>query len=349
MTWARRRRLTVSPSTVEVNLRAIPILPESGWRLYTIEEWPLIGAAPKGYLAYGDPEKPDCVAYIAKKGRLSVGGSRECVTEEIISKIGAMLPVRMARSQLVRLPVPRGHQPDVRFLSRNFVRRGEEELVHGIEIVAQYLNASREEITSVFNLDDPSEEQNFYTIPNMIDVLKWFCRGKGEQEVLDAFARMLAFDAFIGAPDRHALNWGVVESVSDPTSRTFAPLFDTARGLFREHTDQKLTAIAAAGDQARYIREYAERSKPVFGVQSPLRAGARCNHFELVSSALLEFPKELGRTMARFIDAVQLPCLETAIQRGFRRLITPLRMSFILGLLRHRHAKLKLAVRVMKE
>lgn len=152
MTWARHQRVTTSPSDQEVDARAIPLLPEGGWRLYSVEERPLIGTAPKGYLAYGDPDDPNCVAYIAKKGRRADGGLRECVTEEMISKIGAMLPLSIAQSKLVRLPV-RPHRPvDVRFLSRNFVRQGQQRLIHGIEIVGAYFNARTEEVEAAFNL-----------------------------------------------------------------------------------------------------------------------------------------------------------------------------------------------------
>ena len=59
--------------------------------------------------------------------------ARECVTEEIISKIGEMLPLEIARSRLVRVK-----KHDVRFLSRNFVIQGQYELLHGIELVAKY-------------------------------------------------------------------------------------------------------------------------------------------------------------------------------------------------------------------
>jgi hypothetical protein len=346
MAWARRRRITSSPTKREVNTRAIPLLPPSGWRLYTFDEWPLIGAAPKGYLAYGDPEQPECHAYIAKRGRLADGGLRECVTEEIISKIGAMLPVRMAKSRLVRLPVLKGRTPDVRFLSRNFIRIGEEVLLHGIEIVGQYFDAKSEEIEAAFNLRDKRSEQTFYTIHNMVEVLKWFSRSEAELgDISDGFARMLAFDAFVGAPDRHALNWGVVVSLSDPTRpRRFAPLFDTARGLFREHSDAKLAEIVALGRQDDHVRSYAEKSRPVFGATGVTPGGARCNHFELVECALRELPDELGRSMARFVKAIHLPHIEYMIRRRFRRLVTPLRISFILGLLRYRYSRLKVLV-----
>jgi hypothetical protein len=350
MAWARWRRITASRNKREVNVRAIPLLPDTGWRLYSFDEWPLIGAAPKGYLAFGDPEKPDCPAYIAKKGRLADGGLRECVTEEMISKIGAMLPVRMASSKLVRLPVPKGQVPDIRFLSRNFIRIGEEVLLHGIEIVGQYFDAKSDEIEAAFNLRDKGSEQTFYTIHNMVEVLSWFCRSDGERsEIFDGFARMLAFDALVGAPDRHALNWGVVASLRDPERpRRFAPLFDTARGLFREHTDDRLQEIAAAGRQEAHIRNYAEKSRPVFGTGGVASDGPRCNHFELVECALRERPDEIGRSMARFVNAVPLSLVEVMIQRRFRRVITPLRISFILGLLRYRYDRLRLLVDATK-
>ncbi len=222
MVWARRHRVTGSSSKVEVNVSAIPLMPDAGWRLYPVEEWPLIGAAPKGYLVYGDPTRPDCHAYIAKRGRLKVGGYRECVTEEMISKIGGKVPVRMAESRLVRLPVRAGEPPDVRFLSRNFIRYGEERLVHGVEIVAEYFNAQPDEIATAFNLEDRQAEQNFYTVYNMVEVLKWFCRNDEERaSIFDGFARMLAFDALVGAPDRGPpgrtrSNHGAVHPLSVP-------------------------------------------------------------------------------------------------------------------------------------
>jgi hypothetical protein len=57
--------------------------------------------------------------------------------------------------------------------------------------------------------------------------------------------------------------------------------------------------------------------------------------------AMEEFPDDLGASMARFIRTVHMPHIETMIRRTFGRIITPLRMSFILGLLRHRGARLK--------
>lgn len=93
----------------------------------------LAGAVPKDYLAYGLPKRsksegseqdPLLIAtsgFIAKKGRFSAA-ERECVTEEIISKIGAMLPVKMAKSRLVRIP-DGGEDSEARSNRRRCCRR----------------------------------------------------------------------------------------------------------------------------------------------------------------------------------------------------------------------------------
>ena len=178
----------------------------------------------------------------------------------------------------------------------------------------------------------------------MVEVFRWFCREDDERAaILNGFARMLAFDALVGAPDRHATNWGVLVSLVADRPKEFAPLFDTARGLFREHPDSKLIEIQEAGRQEEYIRAYALKSRPVFGVGGG--AGApRCNHFDLIQCAIRDLPTELGGSVARFIRAVRMPELGTLIWRRFRRVISPTRVSFILGLLQHRYERLIMLV-----
>ena len=198
---SRKNRFTTTPSKLEVNTRAIPLLPPNGWKLYDLEEFPIVGTVPKNYLAYGDPRSPATPGYIAKKGRMEAD-ARECVTEEIISKIGAMLPVKMASSKLVRIS-----RQDVRFLSRNFVVRRKFELLHGIELAARYFQSNQSEVESAFELSDRKRENDFYTVPNMLEILTSLYPTH-HKSLEEGFFRMLAFDAFVGAPDRHGMNWG---------------------------------------------------------------------------------------------------------------------------------------------
>ena len=329
MSWRRKERVTTTPSRIEVNIRAIPRLSPDGWKLHSLtEETPisLVGAVPKNYLSYGAPLSPTAVGYIAKKGRQQAA-ARECVTEEIISKIGAMLPVKMARSKLARLS-----KHDVRFLSRNFVTPGRQQLLHGIELVARYFETEPSEVESTFGLQEKNAEQEFYTVENVLTILRTLYP-KAAQSLEEGLAKMLAFDAFIGAPDRHAMNWGVLISSDDCSdSVRFTPLFDTARGLFREISDNDLRQKIEQQGIKRFIENYANRSHPTFGAGD----GTRKNHFELIAWIMENHPDRLGKPIRKLFRAVHLPSIERMLQRRFRRVVIPLRIRCIMELLAFR-------------
>ena len=314
---------------MEINIRAIPLLSPDGWKLHSPTDAigiSLVGAVPKNYLSYGDPRSPATVGYIAKKGRQQAA-ARECVTEEIISKIGAMLPVKMARSKLARLS-----KNDVRFLSRNFVTPNQQQLVHGIELVAQYFAAEPSEVEFAFRLQEKSAEQEFYTIENVLTILKSLYPDRA-RSLEEGYAKMLAFDAFVGAPDRHAMNWGVLIPTEgrDDVVR-FTPLFDTARGLFREVSDDDLRQKIDRQGMKQFIANYANRSYPIFGVGDSRRR----NHFELIAWIMEHHPDTLGKPIRKILRAVHLPSIERMLQRRFRRVVTPLRICCIMELLTFR-------------
>ncbi len=336
---SQKKRYAATPSQIEVNVRAIPILQQTGWRLLSIEEFPTVGTVPKNYLAYGNPELPGGFGYFAKKGRTQAD-ARECVTEEIISKIGAMLPLEMAHSKLVRIA-----KNDVRFLSRNFVVRGQNELRHGIELVAQYFETSPAEVESVFNLQDRKAEQNFYTIDTILTILESLFPNDF-LKLNEGFFKMIAFDAFIGAPDRHAMNWGVLTHLdADSNLVRYSPIFDTARGLFREHSDTDL--IKKAGQQGRnqFIAGYANRSRPIFSTGETQQP----NHFSLVrwiSENCTDNDQKARKAMCTVFEAVDISSIEHLLQRRFRRIITQSRIEFIRDLLSVRIKRLREEIRI---
>ena len=309
------------------------------------------GAAPKNYLAFGDPEVPGTVCFIAK--RPAHWGPRECVTEEIISRIGRLLPLRVAESRLVRLPPRPGENPlddpDIRFLSRNFLRPGEE-LVHGQQLYAEFLGVTQPQFVEMFNLHDREEEAKLYTVESAEDVLCWRAQSKecGERLVA-AFARMLAFDALVGSPDRHAENWGIIQDPKHPDGAIrFAPVYDTARGLLGTHSEDKLMRSAGAkrsSNRRDFLEKYALGSKPVFTCQK--RAGERLSHFDLIEHIVRD--ERLARSMAGPVRHVISRFDRDAVARDLRdqvgRIITPLRMELILELLEHRVAVLQQVVR----
>ena len=326
-----KRRYTATPSRVEVNVRAIRLLPQDGWRLWSLDQFPIVGTVPKNYLSYGDPHKPGTRGYIAKKGRTS-NDARECVTEEIISKIGALLPLVMAKSRLVRLS-----KTDVRFLSENFVLRNQQELLHGIELVARYFETNTSDVEAAFGLKDKKAERTLYTVDNILMILKSLFP---ERFVIlkEGFFKMLAFDAFIGAPDRHAMNWGVLAPIGTNTAPVrFAPIFDTARGLFREYSDADLLRCEERDGRKRFLEKYALRSFSNISTGQ----GERQTHFDVLRWISSHSEKEDCAAMCTVFQAVDMCKIEHMLQRHFRRTITQFRIWFIRDLLLHRLQQIK--------
>ncbi len=331
----RKRRYTATPSHTEVNLRAIRPLPSDGWKLWGLEEFSTVGTVPKNYLSYGNPYSSTAIGYIAKKGRTQ-NDVRECITEEIISKIGKLLPLQMAESRLARLS-----KTDVRFLSKNFVKRGHYELLHGIEIVAKYFETNPSEVEQAFDLKDRKSEQRFYAISTVITILDEVFPSNSPS-LREGFFKMIAFDAFIGAPDRHAMNWGVLAPLTpDGGEVRFAPVFDTARGLFREISDADLQKKAQARGREKFLSIYAERSRPILGAGDD----GQLNHFELVNWIFEKVGEEDCAAMRTVFDAVDLCQIEHMLQRRFRRMITQDRIAFIRDLLSLRIQHIRREVR----
>ena len=188
------------------------------------------------------------------------------------------------------------------------------------------------------NLKDKKAEKDLYTIENMVHILRWFCGTESNcSAIFQGFGRMLAFDAFVGAPDRHALNWGLVRSVKDRDSDLeFARLFDTARGLFRELSDEVLSERVVRATDDSYLKKYAENSAPIFGIGT----SKKISHFDLIEYALMTYPKELASPICKFLKVIQVRNIEIMLQRRFRRIISQTRIQCIARLLDYRFKRL---------
>lgn len=332
---SRKNRSTTTPSKIEVNIRAIPYLTPTGWKLHDLKKLSIGGTAPKDYLAYGDPLSPTTLGYIAKKGRFKAA-ARECVTEEIISKIGAILPIKVARSKLARIS-----KQDVRFLSQNFVVWGKFELLHGIELVAQYFESNLSEVESAFELSDRKREHEFYTVPNILLIIESLYPSD-QQTLKESFFKMLAYDAFVGAHDRHAMNWGVLgplERNLEPIR--FSPIFDTARGLFWDFSDEDMASQVKHQGRSGFLSRYADKSRPIISSGR----GEEDNHFSLINWISTEYPDTHRKTICSVFNAVRMPEIELMLQRHFRRIVTQDRIGFIMDLLAYRIDRLQQEVR----
>ncbi len=322
--------------------RTIPLLAQGTFKLLPAARvLAITGAAPKEFLVFGTAmdATPAEVAQSRSWSSAFVAKGRkrlhcpECATEEAISLVGRTLPLKVAKSRLVRVPTPAG--PEVRFLSRFFLAPNEE-LLHGNELAAIWMNVQQRELESVFH-GTRSEEQSLYNVDVIVELLRNIDPHHDPEPLIDSFARMMAFDALVGANDRHAKNWGVIRNTVIDQPVRFAPVYDTAKGLFWDHWEDRL--VQEEGRVNEYVRRYAARSTPLIGL--PKQAGGtRINHFDVITFMVQERPELFGSGIRQVVHAYRPDDVARLLRRRFRHILTRRRLLFIDTLLRHRHARL---------
>ena len=202
-------------------------------------------------------------------------------------------------------------------------------MLHGIELVALYFDTNADDVEDTFNLNDKQAEQKLYTVQNILTILQSLY-SEAFDSLKREFFKMLAFDAFVGAPDRHAMNWGVlVPTDGDLKQVRFAPIFDTARGLFREISDCDLLRSEKHQGREQFLTKYARRSSPIISSGEEKNQ----NHFDLMRW-IVENSDEQGReAVGSVFDAVDIDSIEHMLQRHFRRIFTQYRIKLIRDLL----------------
>ncbi len=235
------------------------------------------GDAPKSFLrireyipGHSNRKPRRWQAYIAK-----VGSKRypvESFTEHLLTRIGQAFDVVIADSRLMVM----GGQ--VRFLSKYFLRQGRESLVHGLEIFRRYLDD-----TFVAEVAEKKQEQDFYTFQTVLAAISEIYEPYAPV-IMSGLVEMLAFDAIAGNNDRHPLNWGVVVPMAIQKPVVFAPIFDSARGLFWNLDDYQLAKFT---HNAPSMDAYVKKSRPQIGFDGM----ENINHFDLVGAIYQNFPE----------------------------------------------------------
>jgi len=319
----------------DVNVRAIPLL-KGGYTVADVAAYAIVGEAPKD-LVFFDGFRH---AYIAKapapwkkcRTRSQVG-PLECVTEYMISRVGSHLPVKLAQARMVRLQTRNGTQDDVRFMSRYFLQHGQEQLVHGIELVAAAFDLAAADLERQI---PPNQEREFYTVDMVNEVLEIYSRPSHELycRLRDAFAKMMAFDALVGVNDRHPWNWGVITNVvSRDTQPRFSPIYDTARGLFWNHSDEELHGK----DMTRFVTEYAEGSRPLITYPG---TGKR-SHFDVIDYMVNgAMAASFGASVRCVVGAFDVDECRKCLHSEFRNVVSRERLKYVDELLRYRHGRL---------
>lgn len=239
---------------------------------FCVENILISGDAPKNFIKvyeYGEGVRRHNTktwpSFIAKVGHKWY--PVESVTEYLLNRIGDILGLNMADSKLMMA----GKQ--LRFLSRYFLQK-DERLVHAAEIFAGYL----QDDLIVEEIENKGRAREFFTFKFVEEAIKTRFPDQAV-EILHEFVKMLAFDAITGNNDRHFYNWGIIVHVESKKTPKFAPIYDSARGLFWNQSEHEIKNYFAHPKEIdRRLNKYIENSKPKTGWDSL----DDINHFSLL-------------------------------------------------------------------
>jgi hypothetical protein len=235
--------------------------------------------------------------------------------------MGEALGFPMAHSGLVYV------DGELRFVSKNFLQPGES-LNHGSILLESFFECDLDKVGK-----NPWDEQRTYDIELIDDLLRNFC-GASYHSVMSGFVEMLVFDTLIGSMDRHMQNWGIVVSTTSPRTHRFAPIFDSARALFWDYDEERLSRISG---NEHAMQGYANRARPKIGCA---KFGKAVNHFGLVEYLIGRFKDETLQAYSKVTKQNIRKAATIVREYPFRAVFSPLRKNTILRMLEIRSARI---------
>ncbi len=231
------------------------------------------GDAPKEFIKvykYGTARRTyiqKWVKYIAKTGHKWY--PNESISEHLLNSVGKELGLFMSNSEIALI------SGQLRFLSEYFLDNKTQELVHGVDIFAGYI-ADRDLVEQI---EQKQLARTFFTFQFAINAIK-FAFPENFEELANSFVKLLVFDAIVGNNDRHFYNWGVVKSLQNKHEPYFAPIFDTARGLFWNESEEKIVMrLRERKNLSNYLNKYIKKSFPKIGWEN----ANNLNHIDLIA------------------------------------------------------------------
>ena len=310
--------------------RIIPHLREDEYQIIPVD---LDGDAPKQFIRayFYEPNvfkaKPKTwKRFIAKTAEKWY--PHESVVEYIVNQLGEVLGLRMNRTRLVVV------NQQIRFLSEYFLDRKTQIMIHGAEICGQYLEDD-DFAHEVAN--DKQSARELFTFEFISEAIRAVFPTEGEQ-LLVKLIRMIVFDAIVGNNDRHFYNWAVIVPVKKGTSRPyFAPLYDSARGLLWNWSDDNLVRQYNLRKQGgRKVEKYIQKAAPRISIEG----NSAINHFDLVKHIWVQHPQHRETIRKLLSLAQQRKVLKTYHDR-FDRLFITERNQLVDFVIRTRFATLR--------
>ena len=258
----------------QMNVRGVPVMKCSNY--FVDDSVTVDGDTPKKFVGVYDHQllghkhkanRNNWIRYIAKTGHKWY--PIESITELLLNRLGLIFGLNMAESRIVMM----GGQ--LRFLSRYFLNPVKEELVHGADILSGYLNESSP--LFVEEVDKQKLTGEWFTL-QFVDSAVTNMFPYQKDDIMYKLSMLIIFDAFVGNNDRHFFNWGVIRSIDSSFQPYFSPVYDTARGLFWNYSENKVNDIVEINKTTdAHIRKYCQESRPKIGWEGE----KKLNHFKL--------------------------------------------------------------------
>lgn len=298
----------------------IPILKK--FELASVDKLSMSGDAPKDFSidreyrpGHRSKHRPT-EKFIAKVG--SKFYPLESVIEQLITRIGQCFQVTIADSKLRIL------DGQVRFLSRYFLKRGEQ-LTHGAEIYEYSLGKENYK-----ELSENKEEREFFTFEMTCGAIRSLFPEHAER-IIAGYIEMLCFDALIGHNDRHPYNWGVIVPIKKQRNPRFSPVFDTARALFWNIPETRIVQMLT---DAKQLEKY------ILGCSPPICWTNRSvDFFELIGLIWMDCTAYRNR-IEKYLDGAALATVFLMMESEFRYLLSAERFELIKRCLSQRQHKL---------
>lgn len=294
-----------------------------------INDVTLTGDAPKGFVRLYEFERDGKVRrnnpatwplYIAKTGHKWY--PVESITEHLLNRLGVVFGIKMADSKIAII------NGQLRFLSRYFLNPARETLVHGAEIFAGYM----EDQAFVESVEKANLSRKFFTLQFVeMAVAKAFPQEKNA--IMNDLVKLLLFDAMVGNNDRHYFNWAVVHPFEKGKPAYFSPVYDTARGLFWNASDEQLAMRIKQKDVVRYVKKYCDGSKPKLGWND----AGDLNHFRMVKEIFDNQFYVTQEEVRNLFKQEMLAAMRETIKKEFGRFFSKERQFMINECLNYRY------------
>ncbi len=229
----------------------------------------------------------------------------------------------------------------IRFLSKFFLKDGEE-LIHGAEICGEHLG-DRDLAKEIAN--DRRSSRELFTF----EFIKESIRNVFPESFDNLFVgvvKMIIFDAVVGNNDRHFYNWGVIRTqIKSSKLPTFAPLYDSARGLFWNCTEAQIKGyLDEYSKNGKKIVNYIEKACPRISIADNIQA----NHFELINY-LIRLSDEYVCLIEEFSSVENELKVLNMIRQEFSLILTSTRLELISLILRKRFEKIRRLTNVTQD